>query len=180
MNPAGSAAGATSAVTSPAAATAAPPAAPSDAASSPIHQIVIQLNPENLGSVSIRMRMAGDRVDIQIHVANNQTLDLLNKDRHVLTAAIEAAGGSADALSVASAASSASGGGADLGQGNSSGGAPGSAQQQAFASSGSAGGGGAQRGGQPDESTAPILSRDETDVAIQTGRSNGADNSVYL
>ena len=55
-------------------------------------EIVVKLDPEHLGSVSIRLRMTGGVVDVAITVSDGRTLDVLNRDRHVLSAAVSAAG----------------------------------------------------------------------------------------
>ncbi len=55
-------------------------------------EIVIKLDPEHLGSVSIRLKMNGEKVDVSITVDNPSTLDLLNQDRHMLTSAVSALG----------------------------------------------------------------------------------------
>ncbi len=60
--------------------------------------LTIQLDPGHLGPVSVTLRMKGDAVDIQIAVSNPQALHLLERDRHMLAAAVEAMGGSGSAL----------------------------------------------------------------------------------
>lgn len=113
--------------------------------------IVIELAPEHLGTVSIRMRVAGDKVEVHIEVANPQTLDVLNKDRHMLSAAIEAAGGTPDSLSMIAAQQP---GGDPAGSR-----APGGLEarfdrQSGLNSMASSGGGGGQRG---DRSSSPNI-----------------------
>jgi flagellar hook-length control protein FliK len=61
-------------------------------------EIVIRLDPEHLGSVSIRLKMSGGKIDLAITVAETGTLDVLNRDRHLLTAAVSAAGLGGDSL----------------------------------------------------------------------------------
>ena len=105
--------------------------------------VEIQLTPESLGAVSIKMRLSGDRIDVQIEVANAQTLEVLSKDRHILSAAIETAGGAHESLILT--APSKSGGEALTGQ-------PGSQASpdrggQGASSAASSGGGSDQRNG---------------------------------
>jgi flagellar hook-length control protein FliK len=50
--------------------------------------MTLVLEPENLGTVTVKMQMRGDSLDLQLDVANPQTLALLNKDRDSLTAAM--------------------------------------------------------------------------------------------
>jgi hypothetical protein len=54
--------------------------------------VTLALDPEHLGRVSITLRMRADTVDIKIEVERPQTLALLEKDKHLLTAAVDAAG----------------------------------------------------------------------------------------
>lgn len=61
-------------------------------------EIVVRLDPEHLGSVSIRLKMSGGKIDVAITVAETGTLDVLNRDRHLLTAAVSAAGLGTDSL----------------------------------------------------------------------------------
>ena len=91
--------------------------------------MVVKLDPEHLGSVSIRLRMTGNRVDISIAVSDARTLDVLNRDRHVLAAAVSSARVGGDAAmtlsgsateAVPAAAGTASGRGADAGTGGAS------------------------------------------------------------
>ncbi len=55
-------------------------------------EIVVKLDPEHLGSVQIRLKMNGDKVDVSITVDNPSTLNLLNQDRHLLTSAVSSLG----------------------------------------------------------------------------------------
>ena len=55
-------------------------------------EIVVKLDPEHLGSVSICLKMNGEKVDVSIIVDNPSTLDLLTQDRHMLTSAVSALG----------------------------------------------------------------------------------------
>ena len=88
-----------------------PPAQPADPATDSqqapagtVKTLTLQLDPGHLGPVSITMRLHADSVDIRIAVSNPQTLHLLDRDRHMLTAAVEAAGGSRNAFQIAGAA----------------------------------------------------------------------------
>jgi len=61
-------------------------------------EVVVKLDPEHLGSVSIRLKMTGGKVDIAITVSDAHTLDVLTRDRHVLSAAVGSAGLGEDGL----------------------------------------------------------------------------------
>ena len=65
-------------------------------------EIVVKLDPEHLGSVAIRLRMTGGTVDVSITVSNAGTLGALDRDRHLLTAALASAGLSSDAMTLTS------------------------------------------------------------------------------
>ena len=58
--------------------------------------ITLALDPEHLGRVTVTVRMHADAVDIHIAVEKTDTLALLDKDRHVLTTAVEGTGRKAD------------------------------------------------------------------------------------
>ena len=108
-------------------------------------EIVVKLDPEHLGNVSIRLKMNGEKVDVSITVDNPSTLDLLNQDRHMLTSAVSALGfGGPLALSHsgsdgASQPSGPAGNGADMNGSSSQDG-------EAFASGDPAGAGQSRRG----------------------------------
>ncbi|MGI3904057.1 MAG: flagellar hook-length control protein FliK [Janthinobacterium lividum] len=63
-------------------------------------EVVVKLDPEHLGSVSIRLKMTGGKVDVAITVSDAHTLDVLNRDRHVLSAAVASASLSGDGLTL--------------------------------------------------------------------------------
>ena len=63
--------------------------------------MVVKLDPEHLGSVSIRLKMTAGKVDVSITVSDAHTLDVLNRDRHVLSAAVSAAGLGGDGMTLA-------------------------------------------------------------------------------
>ena len=108
-------------------------------------EIVVKLDPEHLGSVQIRLKMNGEKVDVSITVDNPNTLSLLNQDRHMLTSAVSALGlGSGPLLltqgfSTSSQPSSPAGGGSDMT-------GPSGQDGEAFASGDPAGAGQNRRG----------------------------------
>ncbi|HEX4767285.1 MAG TPA: flagellar hook-length control protein FliK [Lichenihabitans sp.] len=142
--------------------------------------IVIQLDPEHLGAVSIRMRISGDKVDIAIHVENSQTLDILSRDRHLLSTAVEAAGGDGSSFMLGSSAPGSAAG--QPGQ-SSFGGQPGSgAQQQGSSAAASfASGDRARRGeDQPPGRSGQSSTQEGDDASMPISTRRGADNSVYV
>lgn len=56
----------------------------------------IQLQPESLGSVTVKMELRGDMIELRIDVMRAQTAELIQKDREVLSSILRAAGYSAD------------------------------------------------------------------------------------
>ena len=83
----------------PGAAASSAPAAPASAMPGSVRttldggrEAVIKLDPDHLGSVSIRLKMTGGRVDVAITVSDPRTLDVLDRDRHLLTAAVSGSG----------------------------------------------------------------------------------------
>ncbi|MCW6508533.1 flagellar hook-length control protein FliK [Lichenifustis flavocetrariae] len=73
---------------------------PQSAGTSSLKTLTINLNPGHLGPVSITMRLQADTMEIRIAVSNPDTLHLLDKDKHLLTAAVEAMGGSHENLQI--------------------------------------------------------------------------------
>ena len=73
-------------------------------------EIVIKLDPEHLGQVAIRLRLTGGAVDVNITVSNPGTLGTLDRDRHMLTAALASAGLSGDTLTLATGSTAPAGG----------------------------------------------------------------------
>ena len=145
-----------------------------------VRVMTIQLAPDNLGAVSIHMRITADKVDVRIVVENMHTLEILNKDRHVLSAAIEAIGGGPGGPGVlglgASPRLEASGGGQpgtlDFSQGNDR--PPGGTST---AASGGQAGPGNGRASAPDPSNS---SRDNDHEPTAPAPSRSMDRSLYV
>lgn len=109
-------------------------------------EIVVKLDPEHLGSVQIRLRMNGEKVDVSIVVDNPSTLNLLDQDRHMLTSAVSSLGLGSGPLLLSqggfdgsSQPPGPSGGGSDMN-------GPASQDGEAFASGDPAGAGQSRRG----------------------------------
>ncbi len=139
-------------------------------------QVTIQLNPEHLGSVSITLRLSARTIDVRIAVANEQTLNLLDKDRHLLSAAVEAAGGTADALALVSAAPmptvpSSTTAGHDQAR-------PDTSRQQGFPSAASSGGNG-ERGTRAAPSPSNTVPEDDHAI-LPASRQSRVGDDLYL
>ncbi|WP_139315298.1 flagellar hook-length control protein FliK [Mongoliimonas terrestris] len=69
-----------------------------DLTAPPLHVLEIQLQPEELGSVRVELRAAGDRLAVRIIADEPETARLLTEDASALGRKLEAAGYTADGL----------------------------------------------------------------------------------
>ncbi|PTW60160.1 flagellar hook-length control protein FliK [Breoghania corrubedonensis] len=60
----------------------------------------IKLQPEELGTVRVTMRMVDDTLQVDVRSANPQTVELLQKDKHLLDRLLHSAGYKADHVSI--------------------------------------------------------------------------------
>ena len=60
----------------------------------------IRLQPEELGTVRVTMRIVDNALQVDVRSANPQTAELLQKDRHLLDRMLQAAGYKADSVSI--------------------------------------------------------------------------------
>jgi hypothetical protein len=83
---------------------AAPPAAPAAHAAAgsaePLRVLRLELDPGNLGAVSITMRLSGSRLELEVAVDHRHTLALITKDRDVLSSSLESSGYALDNLTI--------------------------------------------------------------------------------
>jgi len=63
---------------------------------SKLQVLKIQLQPENLGSVNVRIQLRADTIELHIDTSRAETAELLKRDRETLSAIMRAAGYSAD------------------------------------------------------------------------------------
>lgn len=63
---------------------------------SKLQVLKIQLQPENLGSVNVRIQLRADAIELHIDTSRAETAELLKRDRETLSAIMRAAGYSAD------------------------------------------------------------------------------------
>ena len=80
------------------AATAAP-----DPATSSVKTLNVQLEPESLGTVTLRMRLSGNHLSIRVDVAEPATLDMIQRDRDRLQKSMTTESVSVDQLEIRSA-----------------------------------------------------------------------------
>jgi hypothetical protein len=52
-----------------------------DPQNAPVKTVSIQLEPESLGAVTLRMRLSGDQLSVRVDVAEPATLDLIQRER---------------------------------------------------------------------------------------------------
>jgi flagellar hook-length control protein FliK len=71
-----------------------------DGANSPLKILTIQLEPADLGSVAIKMRLTGNHLDMQVEVTQHDTLQALTVDHDRLRDMLQSCGYSVDGLSI--------------------------------------------------------------------------------
>lgn len=60
--------------------------------SRPLRMMTLELDPPNLGSVTVKMRLAGDSVEIHVIADRYETTEMLRQERGALTDAMQSAG----------------------------------------------------------------------------------------
>lgn len=70
------------------------------AESRPVRMMTLELDPPNLGSVTIKMRLAGDSVEVHLTADRLETTNLLRQERGALSDAMQAAGYSFDIAAI--------------------------------------------------------------------------------
>jgi chemotaxis protein MotD len=82
------------------------------AADSPVKILTIQLEPPDLGAVTVKMRLSGDAVEIRLSAESHETTQLLKSERTALTDIMQSAGYKFDIASIDQSRSSESNAGA--------------------------------------------------------------------
>ncbi|WP_152535630.1 flagellar hook-length control protein FliK [Bradyrhizobium sp. Ai1a-2] len=79
----------------------------------PVRMLTLQLDPPSMGTVTVRMRLAGDAVEVRLLADRHETTQLLREERGVLMDAMQSAGYTFDIASIdhSSARHATSGGG---------------------------------------------------------------------
>lgn len=70
------------------------------AESRPVRMMTLELDPPNLGTVTIKMRLAGDSVEVHLTADRLETTNLLRQERGVLSDAMQSAGYSFDIAAI--------------------------------------------------------------------------------
>jgi len=86
-------------------------AAPSQAAASgetattggPVKILTLRLQPESLGTVTVRLRLVGNALEMQIRAGSSDTAELLKRDRQALEEILKSSGYDTDLLTIQSA-----------------------------------------------------------------------------
>lgn len=73
---------------------------PGKATGGPVRILNIQLHPVELGLVSVRMRLVGNGLEMQMQASRGETAELLKRDRETLSNLLRSAGYSPDLLTV--------------------------------------------------------------------------------
>jgi chemotaxis protein MotD len=68
--------------------------------SRPVRMMTLELDPPNLGSVTVKMRLAGDSVEIHLTADRYETTQMLRQERGALTDAMQSAGYSFDIAAI--------------------------------------------------------------------------------
>lgn len=63
-----------------------------------VKELNIALDPEDLGAVTLKLRLAGGKLSVTIDVANSQTLSALEQDRTLITESLNQGGQSVDEI----------------------------------------------------------------------------------
>ena len=75
-------------------------AVPNDASSAPVKILYIQLDPPELGALTIRMSMKDDTLHLQIEASRHETARLIERDQNALSGMLRSAGYNVDGLTV--------------------------------------------------------------------------------
>jgi chemotaxis protein MotD len=62
------------------------------AAGGPVKMLVLRLQPETLGTVTVRLRLVGNALELQLQAASIETAELLQRDRGALEECLKASG----------------------------------------------------------------------------------------
>ena len=66
----------------------------------PVRMLTLQLDPPNMGTVTVRMRLAGDAVEVRLLADRHETTQLLREERGALMDAMQSAGYTFDIASI--------------------------------------------------------------------------------
>jgi flagellar hook-length control protein FliK len=70
----------------------------------PLQTLDIKLEPADLGTVSVKMRLTGSKLDLHIEVTQKDTLPLLHKEGDSLSSQLQSSGYSVDSITIKAAA----------------------------------------------------------------------------
>ncbi|MGU3496089.1 flagellar hook-length control protein FliK [Xanthobacteraceae bacterium A53D] len=73
---------------------------PANQSQGPVRLLQIQLKPDELGTVNVRMRLSSNGLEIQLRASNPETARMLERDRDALMALLKASGISADSVTI--------------------------------------------------------------------------------
>lgn len=139
----------------------------------PVRVLHIQLDPPELGPLTVRMSLRNDALQLQLETSNQQAANLIQNDKEALTRLLRSAGYSLDGLNIQVTQTERGVGGQALGQGDNAG--PGQGQQ-----------GWRQSDGRPSGQNWQGQSQDQSQGGAQHGRGQrdpqgrGRNSDYYL
>ncbi|MBF9232609.1 flagellar hook-length control protein FliK [Microvirga alba] len=146
---------------------------PSEAA---VRVLNIQLHPVELGLVTVKMRLSGEKLEMELHVSSDETAQILRRDSEKLSSLLRTAGYRPDSLTIHTA-------GVDVSQQDSSFGQRQQSTHQSQSQSDSFQQGAtgsderSRKQAQDSDAGSPRALKDETDEIASPGRGNGG---LYL
>jgi flagellar hook-length control protein FliK len=76
------------------------PAAPTKLSDGVLRVLDIQLHPAELGVITVKMRLSGDKLEMELHASRDETAELLKKDSEALSSLLRSSGYRPDVVSV--------------------------------------------------------------------------------
>lgn len=151
-----------------------PAEAPSrQAASGPLKVLHVKLEPEELGTVVVKMRMVDQSLELELVARKRETAELLEKDKDALTRVLRASGYAPDVVTVTAASATSDSGQTQSGRPGAQGQPATAGQQGGSADNGSASGG----DGNGRASRQAFAAEETTHEDVGSGRARG---DLYL
>jgi flagellar hook-length control protein FliK len=76
------------------------PATPTKLSDGVLRVLDIQLHPAELGVITVKMRLSGDKLEMELHASRGETAELLKKDSEALSSLLRSSGYRPDVVSV--------------------------------------------------------------------------------
>ncbi|NIX75000.1 flagellar hook-length control protein FliK [Microvirga terricola] len=139
-----------------------------------VRMLDIQLHPVELGTVTVKMKLSGDRLEMELHASSNEAADVLKRDSEKLSSLLRMSGYRPDALTIHTTSTDSSQQGSAFGQRQ-----PSADQSSAGSSQQGASGSDERQQGRQQGPQSPGLkaSKDELDESLHPRRNIGG---LYL